>query len=60
MTTGLNLFKEFAICSIDELEDEEIRMAETTSFSLAGKKHLDWICQFPRGVLQLQGVHIPP
>jgi len=37
MTTGLNLFKEFAICSIDELGDEEIRMVETTSFSLAGK-----------------------
>jgi len=27
--TELNLFKEFAICSIDELRDEKIRMAET-------------------------------
>jgi len=42
--TELNLFEEFAICSIDELRDEEIRMAETTSFCLSEKKHLSWIC----------------
>ena len=35
MMTELKLFKEFAICSIDELRDEEIRMAETTSFCLS-------------------------
>jgi len=35
--TELNLFEEFAICSIDELRDEEIRMAETTSFCLSEK-----------------------
>jgi len=29
MLTELNLFKEFAICSIDQLRDEKIRMAET-------------------------------
>jgi len=54
--TELNLFKEFAICSVDELRDEEIRMAETTSFCLFEKKHLFWICQFSRGFRQLQGV----
>ena len=32
MLTELNLCKEFAICSVDELRDEKIRMAETTSF----------------------------
>jgi len=31
-------FKELAICSIDELRDEEIRMEETTSFCLSLKK----------------------
>jgi len=31
MTTELNLFKDFAICSVDELRGEKIRMAETTS-----------------------------
>ena len=60
MMTELNLFKQFAICSIDELRDEKIKMAEITSFCLSEKKHLAWICQFPRGVLQLQGVHTPP
>jgi len=35
--TELNLFKEFAICSISELGDEEIRMAKTTSFCLSEK-----------------------
>jgi len=30
MMTELDKLKEFAICSIDELRDEEIRMAETT------------------------------
>jgi len=60
MMTELNLFKGFAICSVDELRDEKIRMAETTSFSLSEKKHLAWISQFPRGVLQLQGVRTPP
>jgi len=30
MMTELSLFKEFAICSVDELGDEKIRMAETT------------------------------
>ena len=35
--TELNLFKEFAICSVDELRDEEIRIAETTSFCLSEK-----------------------
>jgi len=30
MVTEKNLFKEYAICSINELGDEKIRMAETT------------------------------
>ena len=38
MITELNLFKQFAICSIDELRDEKIRMAEITSFCLSEKK----------------------
>jgi len=38
MMTELNLFKEFAIYSVDELRDEKIRMAETTSFCLSEKK----------------------
>ena len=33
--TELNVFKEFVICSVDELRDEDILMAETTSFSTA-------------------------
>jgi len=37
MITELNLFKQFAICSIDELRDEKIRMAEITSFCLSEK-----------------------
>jgi len=60
MMTELDKFKEFAVSSVDELRDEEIRMAETTSFCLSEKKHLAWICQLQRGVLQLQGVHTPP
>jgi len=38
MMTELNLFKEFAIYSVDELRDEKIRMTETTSFCLSEKK----------------------
>ena len=34
MMNELNLFKEFATCSIDESRDEKIRMAETTPFCL--------------------------
>ena len=52
MMTGLDKLQEFAICSIDELRDEEIRMAETTSFCLSEKKHQAEICQFQRGVVQ--------
>jgi len=37
MMTGLDKLQEFAICSIDELRDEEIRMAETTSFCISEK-----------------------
>jgi len=38
MLTELNLFKEFAICYIDELRDvKKIRMADTTSFCLSEK-----------------------
>jgi len=36
MMTELDKLKEFAICSIDELRDEEIRMAETT-FCISGR-----------------------
>jgi len=35
--TELNFFKQFAICSIDELRDEKVRMAETTWFCLSEK-----------------------
>ena len=35
--TELNKFKEFTISSVDEFRDEEIRMAETTSFCLSEK-----------------------
>ena len=35
--TELSLFKEFAICSINELRDEEVRIAETASFCLSVK-----------------------
>jgi len=38
MMTELDLFKEFAIGSIDELRDEKIRLADTTSFCLSEKK----------------------
>jgi len=38
MMTELDKFKEFAVSSVDELGDEEIRMAETTSFCLSEKK----------------------
>jgi len=37
MMTELDKFKEFAISSVDEFRDEEIRMAETTSFCLSEK-----------------------
>jgi len=37
MMIELNLFKEFAICSIDDLRHEKIRTAETTSFRLSEK-----------------------
>ena len=36
--TDLDKLKEFAICSVDELTDEETRMTETTSFCLSGKR----------------------
>jgi len=40
MMTELNLFKDFAICSIDELRGEKIRMvAESTSFG-DNRRHL--------------------
>jgi len=35
--TELSLFKEFAICSVDELRDEKIRAAEAASFCLSEK-----------------------
>ena len=60
MMTELDLFKEFAIGSIDELRNKKNRLADTTSFCLSEKRHLAWIIQFPRGVLQLQEVHTPP
>jgi len=61
MMTELNLYKEFAICSIDELKDEKNQNGKDhVVYSLSEKKHLAWICWFPRGVLQLQGVHTPP
>ena len=37
MMTELDQLKEFAFCSVDELRDEEIRMAETMSFCLSEK-----------------------
>jgi len=37
MMTELDKLKEFTICSVDELRDEEVRMAETTSFCLSEK-----------------------
>jgi len=37
MMTELDKLKEFTICSIDELRDEEIRMAETRSLCLSEK-----------------------
>jgi len=37
MMTKLDKLKKFAIVSIDELRDEEIRMTETTSFCLTEK-----------------------
>jgi len=45
MMIELDKLKEFTICSVDELRDEEVRMAETTSFCLSEKKHLAWICE---------------
>jgi len=38
MMTELNKLKELTICSVDELRDEEIRTAETTSFCLSEKR----------------------
>jgi len=57
--TELDKLKELTIFSADEFRDEEVGMAEKTSFCHSGKKHLAKFCQFPRGVLQLQGVHTP-
>ena len=57
--TELDKLKELTIFSADEFRDEEVGMAETTSFCHSAKKHLAKFCQFPRGVLQLQGVHTP-
>ena len=37
MLTELSLFTASAICSVDELRDEEIRMTKTTSFCLSEK-----------------------
>ena len=37
MMTELDKIKEFVICSMGELRDEETRMTETTSFCLSGK-----------------------
>jgi len=34
MMTELNKLKQFTIFSVDEFRDEEVRMAETTSFCL--------------------------
>jgi len=34
MMTELDKLKEFAICSVDEFRDQEIRMAETTLFAV--------------------------
>ena len=39
MMTELNLFTASAICSVNELRDEEIRMTKTTSFCLSEIKH---------------------
>ena len=38
MMTELDKLKELTICSVDELRDEEIRTAETTSFCLSEKR----------------------
>jgi len=34
MMTELDKLKEFTICSVDKLRDEEVRMTVTTSFCL--------------------------
>jgi len=60
MMTELDWLTGLMICSVDEFRDEEVRMAETTSFCLSEKKHLAWICLFQREVLQLQGIHTLP
>jgi len=60
MMTELNLFKGFAICSVDELRDEKKSEWQRPRRLAFLKKHLAWISQFPRGVLQLQGVRTPP
>jgi len=60
MMTELDLFKEFAIGSIDELRNEKIDWQTLRRFAFLKKRHLAWIIQFPRGVLQLQEVHTPP
>ena len=59
MMTELDLFKEFAICSIDEFRDEKNQNGSRDHVLSFWKKHLAWICQFPRGVLQLQSVFRP-
>ena len=38
MMTELDKLKELTICSVDELRDEEIRTAVTTSFCLSEKR----------------------
>ena len=37
MMTELDWLKGLMICSVDEFRDEEVRMAETTSFCLSEK-----------------------
>ena len=40
-TTELNLFKEFAICSVNELRDEKAEWQRPSRFLPSWKKHLD-------------------
>ena len=49
--TELNLFKEFAICSINELREEEIRMAKTTSFCHSEKASRQGLSVYERNPL---------
>jgi len=37
MMSGLDYLEQFAICSVDELRDKEIRLPKTTSFCLYQK-----------------------